>query len=151
MSVPADDRGSALAEVLLVVALLGAMVVAIAPMETFFLRQLRGPGIPERPVALGPAERRLAADARDAIGTSIEDAATVRFTARGGDRIAWRSTAEGTLRTVEAGGDERSRRLFSGTSLRVVRPARNLLAASLTGPDGRERRIDIWLRHEDRP
>jgi hypothetical protein len=100
------------------------------------------------PGGLSWAVRQLAADARSAVATSVDAPSSVRFELPGGRAATWSSGAGGFLQRVERPGRGVPRVEVAARGFRVALPQRNLLSATWTDPDGRTRRVEIWLRHE---
>ena len=145
-----DERGTSLAEMMTLMAILGILILILAPTEAFLFDRMReAQQLRKTSYGLVYSAAYLSADARRARAASIERAGSVVLSMPGGGEIVWSLTSEGLARIDRSdspGGPKR--RYFDGvTSLEVSRPRPNLLAATLRASNGEQRAIEIWLRN----
>lgn len=138
------ERGTSLAEMLAVMALLGLTVVALAPFESMLIRQFGDGDVATRPEALSWTARRLAADARAAVDSHAPSPSEIRFTLPNRRRIVWRGGSDGVRRF-----DGAHSRFDKGAALSVAIHGA-LLDATLTDRDQRGHRVEVYLRHRGR-
>ena len=132
-----NQRGVSLAELLVVVSLIGIIAVALAPLDKTLLHAPQEVRVAERPAPMSLVVRRLIADARSAISVET-DSGGIEIVRLGGERATWRQ---------EDGVLLRNDRLCGVGRLDIVRRRSDFLVGTYTSPDGNEQPIEVWLRH----
>ena len=142
------DRGSTLIEMLLMIAVLGIIVVLLAPIERFLFDTLRKAQVSHTAcMDLAYSTAMLAADTRGAESYSRSRMGSLRLFMQDGSEVVWTATDEGAERRVLSAGRDPLLRRFRGIrSLSVATSETGLITATLVASSGDTRSFTRRLR-----
>jgi len=146
----ADDRGTSLAETLVVTAIIGLIAVMLAPVESFLLKRLReAHALQASSLDVAWSAALLSDDIRGAQGVIIDGSRGLTVVTPRGIEVVWRLDGSGLHRVVRSGEAPlgTTRRFSSVTDLRVTRPRVNLVTVTLGDSGARRHTVEFCLRN----
>lgn len=146
----ANARGTSLAEMLVVTAIVGLIAVMLAPVESVLLRGLReARTLQARSLDVAWSATLLSDDLRGAQSVIDDGSRGLTLITPAGGEVVWRLDGSGLRRLERSGGVPvgTAKRFTSVTNLRVARLRPNLVAVTLGDGGARSHTFECCLRN----